>query len=73
MGTTSPVRSAVAGGVEDEVGVGVVVGGADPVEGVVFGGQGSVELGCEPGLGLGEVDLGEAADGGSDGSGFFAD
>ena len=63
----------VTGGVEDEVGVGVVVGGANPVEGVVLGGQGRVELGSEPRLGLGEVDLGEAADGGSDGSGFFAD
>ena len=59
----------VAGGMEDEFGVLA----ADPVELIVLGGQGRVEFCGESGLGLGEVDLREATDGGSDGAGLRAD
>ena len=59
----------MAGGVEDEIGRFE----AEPVEVVAFGGERGVELGGQPSLGLGQIDLGEAADGGADGAGFLAD
>ena len=63
------VEQGVSRRVEDQV----LRPGTEPVEVVVFGWEWSVQCLGEAGLGLGEIDLGEAADGGSDGSGFVAD